>query len=231
MAYANGRLPASALALIPGTGRYIAVELLPQVVALRAAFKARFGKDLVITDGYRSYEGQVAARNRYLNGQGAYAVPPGTSNHGLAKAIDFGSRVNILGSAEHNWMVENAPRFGFVWLRKAGNGSIEPWHFDGSAVPASNYVNIPGVPDVPDLIAPEPIVPKNRKTEMFRLINTTGDVYLLIPGVKGRTHLGPEMNKLHVRMDKIKPGVSPLANEGDPFLQVEIDRIADSLGK
>lgn len=157
MAYQNGRLPASALALIPGTSQRIAVELLDQVIALRAAFKAHFGKNLAVTDGYRDEAGQVAARNRYLSGKGAYAVPPGTSNHGWGKAIDFGSRVNILGTDEHDWMVANAPRFGFVWLRRAGNGSIEPWHFDGSAVPASNYIDFPGVPSAPVVTPPAPI--------------------------------------------------------------------------
>lgn len=137
--YSNGNLPGSALALIPGTNQYIAVDLLPQVNALRAAFRAHFGKNLRVTDGYRSLAGQVAARNRYLAGKGAYAVPPGTSNHGLGRAIDFGSNVNVLNSPEHKWMVANAPRFGFVWLKRAGNGSIEPWHFDGSVIPASNY--------------------------------------------------------------------------------------------
>lgn len=157
MAYQNGRLPASALALIPGTNQRIAFELLYQVVALRAAFKAHFGKNLAVTDGYRDEAGQVAARNRYLSGKGAYAVPPGTSNHGWGKAIDFGSRVNILGTDEHDWMVANAPKFGFVWLRKAGNGSIEPWHFDGSAVPASNYIDFPGVPGAPVVTPPESV--------------------------------------------------------------------------
>lgn len=158
MAYQNGKLPGSALALIPGTNQYIAVDLLPQVNALRAAFRAHFGKDLRITDGYRSLAGQVAARNRHLSGKGAYAVPPGTSNHGLGRAIDFGSNVNVLNSPEHKWMVANAPRFGFVWLKRAGNGSIEPWHFDGSVIPASNYSNTPTNPPVvarPE--APKPI--------------------------------------------------------------------------
>lgn len=55
----NGRLPAEALGTVPGTTARCLVELVPQLVAFRAAFRRRFSKDLRITDGYRPYWLQV----------------------------------------------------------------------------------------------------------------------------------------------------------------------------
>ena len=137
MSYKNGFVPANLLVTV--AGKQIHRDLAPQLIALRAAYQAEFGVPLLITSAYRPYADQVYWRNRYLAGTGNYAVPAGTSNHGWATAIDFGGPVASIGTKQHSWMVANAPRFGFVWLRKAGNGSIEPWHFDGQYVPSSNY--------------------------------------------------------------------------------------------
>lgn len=163
---ANGQLPASQLALIPGTNQYIRADLVGAVTALRAAFKAHFGKELRVTDGYRSDSSQERIfRERYTtnysrsakidkrtwNGQTWWRLPgyasastPGQSNHGWGQAIDFGSGVNTsLTSAEHRWMRANAPRFGWThpaWARK--RPYLEPWHWEG--VPVAGFVNNPG---------------------------------------------------------------------------------------
>lgn len=160
MALLNGRLPASALGTIPGTARRLAVELVPQTAALRAAFAARFGKPLVVTDAYRTYEEQV----RLKQDKGSYAATPGTSNHGWGRAIDFGSGVNVEGSPEYRWMKANAPRFGWrhpLWAedRNPANGQQEPWHWEASEtpVPVSNYTSQTGA--VPTAPAVGPIAP------------------------------------------------------------------------
>lgn len=160
MASANGRLLASELALIPGTNEYIRKDLLPQLVALMRAFKAHFGRDLKITDGYRSYDEQVAIKKAkpYLAGT------PGTSKHGLGIAVDLGSGVQAsFTSPEHLWLRANGPAFGLfipAWAQ-AGGSKPEQWHWEFSTgvVPVANYKHIPGaVPSTPDIPGIDPIM-------------------------------------------------------------------------
>lgn len=181
----NGRLAASDLALIPGGvavgggSARVRRDLLPGVIGLQAAFLARFGAPLRPTsaaDGYRSYDQQTRVfleryeptalgsgpygdvrwwnGTRYVRLRGPSAAVPGTSNHGWAVAIDW-SGVGAKGSTRWNWLMANAPRFGWtnpLWARdgKPGNGSEEPWHWEGVVVPVANYRDVPGVtaPDI-----------------------------------------------------------------------------------
>lgn len=158
MALLNGRLPASLLATIPGTGQRIRADLVPQTAALRSAFQARFGKSLVVTDGYRDYDAQVRVKAQ----KGWLAATPGMSNHGLGQAIDFGSGVQSFSTAEYAWMKANAPRFGWThpaWAEPRGS-KPEPWHWEATVVPVSNYRHIPGaVADAPELAPPAPLIP------------------------------------------------------------------------
>lgn len=132
--HSNGQIPASALSPVPavvaGSG-YLRSDAAAQYNALNAAFRARFGKDLSITEGYRSYARQQYLYDGYINKQPGfnYAAPPGTSNHGWATACDFGSGVNSYGTAEKAWMDANAPTYGWA---PTGNGFPvrEAWHFD-----------------------------------------------------------------------------------------------------
>lgn len=60
----------------------------------------------------------------------AVAAVPGTSNHGLALAIDLITSPAILA-----WLLEHAERFGFSWELQS-----EPWHlhyFAGDNIPAA----------------------------------------------------------------------------------------------
>lgn len=161
----NGRLPGGMLGTILGTGQELRADLLPQTMALRAAFQYEFGKPLTITDGYRSYDEQVAVFQRYYttvpqpgrptrvwNGRIWWQRPgfpsaavPGTSNHGLAVAVDLGSGVNTsLLSREHLWMRAVGGRYGFThpsWAHDHvdQNGTDEPWHFEAIYVTPDNY--------------------------------------------------------------------------------------------
>lgn len=165
----NGNVPSSDLTLVGG--KLVHKSIAPQLIALRAAYFQRFGVPLFITSAYRDYATQVYLRSLYLSGRGAYAVPPGTSNHGWGMAVDFGGNVRYIGTVEHTWMVANAPRYGFVWLRRAGNGSIEPWHFDASVVPASNYQDTPGATiEIPGGSAPEALTPQRKGRDMAYII-------------------------------------------------------------
>ena len=73
---------------------------------LNTAFKAVFGQDIGITDGYRSYDEQVACRAE----KGSLCADPGTSNHGWAKAVDIGAccGVNTGSGAAFDWLTANA---------------------------------------------------------------------------------------------------------------------------
>ena len=185
----NGQLPASDLAYIPGTSERVLASLLAQTVALRAAFAHRFGRALTVTDAYRTLAEQVAiflARyttsyaasakidRRVWNGRTwwrkpgfASAATPGTSVHGWARAIDFGSGVNILGSPEQKWMVANAPRFGWYWPTLYRSAPyLEPWHYEGTAVALASYaayLSEHGI-TVPDLTLPANLTPTRSPT-------------------------------------------------------------------
>ncbi len=150
MTILNGRLPASMLAYIPGTGQRIRADLVPQTVRLMDAFFEHFDKSLTITDGYRDYAAQVRVKAI----KGKYAATPGYSQHGWGQAIDFGSRVNVDRSAEFRWMNEHGPTYGWLWPAWASdhnpaNGQYEPWHREGVYVPAPLTPLIP-IPDTPE---------------------------------------------------------------------------------
>ena len=131
----TGFLKDSELGFVTGTTIRVHKDIIPQVDALRDAFKAHFGVALRITDGYRSYEEQVAVKIR----KGALAATPGTSVHGLGLALDLGSGVNQEGSAQYLWMKKNAGTFGFAhpkWAEDNNprNGAQEPWHWEGTVI-------------------------------------------------------------------------------------------------
>jgi peptidoglycan hydrolase-like protein with peptidoglycan-binding domain len=139
MAYENGKYPQSALATTylyyPNSrnGRQLTKEAAIYAEALATAFYLEFGKPLMATDGYRSRAEQERLYQPPPVGVGpGLAAVPGTSNHGYGEALDLSSNVNSFSSAEHRWMVQNGPKFGWVhpyWARKGG-GREEPWHFE-----------------------------------------------------------------------------------------------------
>lgn len=98
---------------------------------LNDAYRADFGHDLDVVSSYRSYSMQVATRAS----RGWLAAVPGTSNHGLAVAVDFGN-FGAVGSFSHpnyRWMKENADEFGWFhprMMEPGGGGPLEPWHWE-----------------------------------------------------------------------------------------------------
>lgn len=115
MAYANGRIPASALAPIPG-GR-LRKDAALRWNAMNAFLRSR-GLPIVMPNGPRSSY-RILADQQYFwrtmpRGMAAY---PGTSNHGWGLAVD----------------VNNAPlvnRYGapFGWQKKWSDAQHEAWH-------------------------------------------------------------------------------------------------------
>lgn len=132
--HSNGKIPLTEMCLIPGTSNhYLRCDASAAFGQLNAAFTQQFGHGISITDSYRSYEQQVALKAQ----KPVLAAKPGTSNHGWGLAVDLGSNINKFGTAEHNWMRQNAARFGWVhpdWAQQNGS-KPEAWHWEfvGSA--------------------------------------------------------------------------------------------------
>lgn len=134
--HGNGAIPADELC----TPTWDATEALrcdaaDALEALNTAFRTDFGRNLALTDTYRSFARQQQMRAYWCGrGQCHMAATPGTSNHGWAVAIDFGGGINAYFSPEYEWMKTNAWRFGYfhpTWA-EPGHGDYrlpEPWHW------------------------------------------------------------------------------------------------------
>ena len=112
-AHGNGRLPSEALCPIAFAPRFnMRCDVVDSLNDLNTAFRAHFGRDVVVRSGYRAN--------------------PGTSNHGWGLAIDFGGQMVHFGTAEFNWMMANANLFGWghaSWARPGGINP-QPWHWE-----------------------------------------------------------------------------------------------------
>jgi hypothetical protein len=134
--YPNGRVPGRALCSLPGsvaTSRGSRPESLrPRAAAaftaMSAAYERSAGAALCVTDSYRSYDEQVAVKAA----RGRWAATPGRSEHGTGRAVDLCGGVERFDTAAHRWMVQNAPRYGWVHPQWAGAGGSlpEPWHWE-----------------------------------------------------------------------------------------------------
>jgi cell wall-associated NlpC family hydrolase len=133
--YANGLIPVSALAEISfARGQVAEKNAAAAFEAMNAAYKAETGRNIGVTDSYRSLSGQQAVARK----KPKLAAKPGTSNHGWGKAFDL----NVRGDKQLKaWLDANAARFGFVnpdWAKKSSR--FEPWHWEytgGGAQPAA----------------------------------------------------------------------------------------------
>jgi hypothetical protein len=137
--FENGRVAESELTAIPWTGpgnyggtHYLRADAVRSLIALNNAYRAEFGYDLPINDGYRDFAGQVAAKRRYGDG----AATPGYSNHGWALAIDIGTQSHAriaFNSTTYAWLQSNGARYGWVtpeWAKQGGDGPDEAWHWE-----------------------------------------------------------------------------------------------------
>jgi hypothetical protein len=126
-AYANGRIPLSALAHPRSApDAWLRPDAAAALDRLSAAYAARFGHPLGVTDSYRDYPHQVSTKAR----KGNLAAKPGTSNHGWGLALDL--VVGGYGSTDYLWLRANAPAFGWDnpdWARPGGS-KHEPWHWE-----------------------------------------------------------------------------------------------------
>ncbi|UVI34868.1 peptidoglycan DD-metalloendopeptidase family protein [Brevibacterium spongiae] len=127
--HSNGRIPASAMCQLKSApGQMLRCDAQAAFDRMSQAFEARFGSPISVTDAYRDYATQVILKKR----KGRMAATPGTSNHGWALAVDLGSGINSFGTAQHQWMRANGPKFGWIhpgWARQSGS-LPEAWHWE-----------------------------------------------------------------------------------------------------
>jgi len=119
----NGRLntgdPSQLVQVEPN--HFLAPDVASSFKVMKAA-AAMQGINLSINNAYRSFEQQVDMARRFgLYSQGGRAAQPGTSNHGLGRAVDLNVKSNP-GSVE--WLKANAAKYGF------NNIPREPWHWE-----------------------------------------------------------------------------------------------------
>lgn len=132
--YSNGQIPDSALASPDfSTSVRLRADAAAALSELNKAYVQAFGANIVVTDSYRSYEGQVQCQKT----KGSLCAKPGTSNHGWGLAVDLGGGINSFGTPQHQWMVANASKYGWThpsWAQQTGS-KPEAWHweFTGSA--------------------------------------------------------------------------------------------------
>lgn len=126
--YPNGFIPMTTLCPIGVGAHVLRCDAATSYQAMSAAFRTATGRELCITDSYRTFDAQVRL---YAVKPGLAAVP-GTSNHGWGLAVDLCGGVESFATAEHAWMRANAPAFGWSnppWARPGG-GREEPWHWE-----------------------------------------------------------------------------------------------------
>lgn len=128
--YPNGRIPADALCELgpQWPGQSLECTAANSFKQLAAAYRQNFGRDIAVTDSYRSYEAQVDVKRR----KPRLAATPGTSNHGWGLAVDFGGGIQTFNTPQYNWMKANAGKYGWVhpsWAEPGGS-KPEPWHWE-----------------------------------------------------------------------------------------------------
>jgi len=117
------------------------------------------GHYLMISSAHRSIEDQQATYDSYVSRYGEemakeYVSPPGSSEHHTGLAVDFSdysaaceedSEKCSLGMESAAWLVEHAPRYGFILRYPEGKRDItgvgyEWWHFRYVGIPLAKAV-------------------------------------------------------------------------------------------
>ena len=120
-------------------GHRLRKVLLPALIAMSEAARQE-GLDLMISSAYRSYNYQKGLYERYVEQDGQeeadrYSARPGTSQHQLGTAMDFGSiDESFAASPEGIWVKKNARTYGFSLSYPQGKEELtgymwESWHF------------------------------------------------------------------------------------------------------
>jgi LysM repeat protein len=121
----NTIAPAAGMAHIPSP--YGELHLAPAAAeawnAMRAESLQVYGVDLYPSgpvSAYRTYEQQAALYQRFIDGVGAPANPPGTSSHELGTAVDVETQ-------QMRWVID---QIGWKYGWAKVHGPAEWWHVD-----------------------------------------------------------------------------------------------------
>jgi D-alanyl-D-alanine carboxypeptidase len=113
--------------------------IIPDVLAMAAAARAD-GATLLFSSSYRSYEYQKAVYEREVKTYGQEAADresarPGTSQHQLGTAVDFGSITDAFAETKAGrWLTAHAEEYGFSLSFPKGYDNVtgyryESWHY------------------------------------------------------------------------------------------------------
>jgi len=125
----NGQLPATMLCTLWDAKHQLRSDAAVALAKLNVAYQQTFGHPICVSDAYRTLNQQYAVKAE----RGYLAATPGRSVHGLGRAVDLCDDVENFGSATHQWMVDNAPRYGWInpdWAQPGGSGPREAWHWE-----------------------------------------------------------------------------------------------------
>ncbi|MCU1617784.1 MAG: hypothetical protein JWO98_5324 [Frankiales bacterium] len=158
--------------------------VLNDLMQLRLAFAAHFGTELTYAEAYRTLYVQTVRKAEQAKG-GSLAAIPGTSNHGEGgRAFDFRNTIGTAGSATSNWMIANAPRFGFF-----RDVPSEYWHYHHpSTTPVTPTYVAPASEGAPAPLIPEPeeetdmFIALLGGTDSFNATDSTGAAVTVKPG-------------------------------------------------
>lgn len=199
-----------------GLGHELHPEAAVQLTGLDQAFFQAFGKHITISEAFRDLPTQVYFWNLYQLGQGNVAAYPGNSSHGEGVAIDINSWVylNSTGSAEHQWLRANGPRYGWSW-DAVGRPSGEPWHWN--YLFGTRQIVVSGV-------AGSNTTPINQQSfavgdsDMYLIWSTDGTGWLL--GANGVTGLSQQEYNLLFRVITSDQTRTPFVDAVKPFTPV-----------
>lgn len=124
----NGNLSSEGLCELWDSGKYARADAADALIALNEAYKAKYGENMKITDGYRTLASQVSLKGT----KGGLAATPGKSEHGWGLAVDLNPDTYVAPD-KFAWLKENAPLYGWdnpAWARAGGSGAYEPWHWE-----------------------------------------------------------------------------------------------------
>lgn len=165
--FKNGQIPEIYLSVIPTTyqGRTVITfgPLGPQklrtegiagLLAMADAFTTKFGRPLVVYEGYRDLARQQQLYNGWAKKLPGYnlAAAPSTSPHGWGGSIDIESGIDSYGTPQKAWADANAAAYGY---EATGNtfSPREAWHYDiQAAYTAGPTQSAPQEDDMPKLI-------------------------------------------------------------------------------
>lgn len=124
----NGSIATSEMCELPQSGETLHPDAAEAWWRLNRSYRQEFGSDVCLTDSYRS----LGEQETLYAAKPGLAAAPGTSNHGMAVAVDVCGGVETGYGAAHEWFDTQAGRFGWQnpsWAQPGGSRP-EPWHWE-----------------------------------------------------------------------------------------------------